>query len=93
MQTTTIARLKATLSQMLAAVKAGEEVVVTDRGTPIARIMPYRSPEADLDDLVREGQIRASTGDLPADFWTQQRPGDPDGRLLAALLEERETGR
>ena len=36
----TIATLKASLSERLAGVKAGEQVVVTDRGCPVAR--PFR---------------------------------------------------
>jgi hypothetical protein len=30
---------------------------------------------------------------LPPGFWTRPKPADPDGRLLQALLEERETTR
>ena len=40
MRTASIAQLQATLRACLAWVKAGEEVVVTERGTPIAKIVP-----------------------------------------------------
>ena len=90
---TTIATLKASLSEVLAGVKAGEEVVVTDRGRPVARIVPYASGGAELDDLVRSGQVRRSRGPLPPGFWAQPGPDDPEGLLLRALLEERETAR
>ena len=40
MKTTPVAQLKATLSEQLARVKAGEEIVVTERGRPIAKIVP-----------------------------------------------------
>lgn len=93
MLVTTIARLKASLSELLAGVKAGEEVLVTDRGRPVARIVPYESGGAELDDLVRTGQVRRSRGALPPGYWEQRRPDDPDGRLLRALLDEREAGR
>ncbi len=36
-----VAELKAHLSGYLAAVRAGDTVVVCDRSTPIARILPY----------------------------------------------------
>jgi prevent-host-death family protein len=36
-----IAELKAGLSAYLAAVRNGEEVIVCDRATPVARLMPY----------------------------------------------------
>jgi len=93
MVVTTIATLKASLSEILAGVKAGEEVIVTDRGRPVARIVPYQEGGAELDDLVRTGQVRPSRGRLPSGFWEQHRPADPDGLLLQALLDERETGR
>ena len=93
MVVTTIVTLKASLSELLAGVKAGEEVVVTDRGRPVARIVPYDPGGAELDDLVRCGHVRRSQGSLPAGFWEQPGPSDAEGRLLAALLAERESGR
>ena len=90
---TTIATLKASLSELLAGVKAGEEVIVTDRGRPVARIVPYSSGGRELDDLVRTGQVRPSRGPLPADFWARSAPADDEGHLLEALLEERRAGR
>ena len=39
-----VAQLKAHLSEYLAAVRAGDTVVVCDRSTPIARIFPYDEP-------------------------------------------------
>jgi prevent-host-death family protein len=90
---TSIASLKASLSEFLAGVKAGQEVVVTDRGRPVARILPYDPGGAELDDLVRAGRVRRSRRPLPPGFWTQPRPADPEGRLLGALLDEREADR
>ena len=43
MKSVNIARLKAELARYLRAVKDGEEVIVLDRQTPIARIVPYRA--------------------------------------------------
>ena len=93
MVVTTIATLKASLSELLAGVKAGDEVIVTDRGRPVARIVPYASGGAELDELVRAGQVRRSRGSLPPGFWERPRPTDPEGLLLQALLDERESGR
>lgn len=45
MDTAAVSRLKARLSEYLAKVKAGEEVVVTERGRPVARIVPVESGE------------------------------------------------
>jgi prevent-host-death family protein len=44
MRTVRIAELKDHLSEHLRAVEAGDEVVVTDRDRPIARIVPVLSP-------------------------------------------------
>lgn len=93
MYVTTIAKLKASLSELLASVRAGEEVVVTDRGRPVARIVPYEPSGSELDDLVRAGAVRRAQRALPDGFWEQPAHADPEGRLLGALLEERETGR
>jgi prevent-host-death family protein len=89
----TVATLKASLSEYLAGVKAGEEVIVTEHGRPVARIVPYEPGGAELDDLVRTGRVRRSRSHLPPDFWIKPRPDDVGGRLLQALLEERETAR
>ena len=60
MKTASISRLKATLSAYIASVKGGEEVVVTDRGKPVARIVPVGSEVGGdrIRDLVARGVIR-----------------------------------
>ena len=40
METATVVRLKSQLSRYLRRVKAGEDVIVTERGVPIARLVP-----------------------------------------------------
>lgn len=40
MKTTTVADAKSHLSALLAEVEAGEEVVITRRGKPVARLVP-----------------------------------------------------
>ncbi len=40
MKSASVSKLKATLSACLAWVKAGEEVMITERGKPIAKIIP-----------------------------------------------------
>lgn len=97
MKSATVSRLKATLSEHLARVKAGEEVIVTERGKPIARIVPLArdasavSPQ--LLDLARAGLVRIGSGRLPNGFWKMPRPADRRGAALKALLEERAEGR
>ena len=94
METAPVVRLKSQLSHDLRRVKAGEEVVVTERGVPIARLVPVGTRTSDLDDLrdlERQGLIRLGSGRLPKDFWKLRRPRDPEGRVRKALLEERES--
>jgi len=90
-----ISELKAKLSQFLDLVRQGEEVIVTDRGRPVARIGPLRGTTGDdarLQMLVRTGRVRPPVG-VRVDPVRLERPADPAGRSLAALLEERERGR
>jgi prevent-host-death family protein len=47
MKTAAVSALKASLSEYLAGVKAGEEIIVTDRGKPIAKLMPLQPGEMD----------------------------------------------
>lgn len=97
MKTTPVSELKATLSEQLAKVKAGEEIVVTERGKPIAKIVPLSSEatglSAHMSELARNGLIRLGPRKIPKDFWKLPRPIDKRGRALKALVEEREQGR
>jgi prevent-host-death family protein len=70
-----IAELKALLSETLSRVKAGEEVVVTEHGRPIARIMPLSTatPAAATQELVRSGLVRAPEKPLDETFWKLPR--------------------
>ena len=51
-----IRELRAGLSRFIKLAQAGEEIVVTDRGRPVARIVPV-SGERKLDRLIREGVV------------------------------------
>jgi prevent-host-death family protein len=45
MQAISLAHAKAHLSEILNAVEAGEEVVITRHGRPIARVIPANAPK------------------------------------------------
>ena len=56
-----IRELRANLSRLLDAVKEGREIVVTDRGKPVARLVPL--PEDDpLERLISLGWATRGTG-------------------------------
>ncbi len=104
-RTAMVSELKASLSQYLARVKAGDEVVVTERGTPIAKLVPIppggggRGGDEDdpqwarLRQMAAQGLVTLGTGKIPDEFWELPRPEDPEGLVLKGLLEDRETGR
>lgn len=97
MKSAAVSKLKASLSEYLVRVKAGEEVLVTERGKPIAKIVPISNEMSDIPphllDLARAGLVRLGSGRLPKGFWKMPRPKDPGGAGLKALLEERAEGR
>ncbi len=90
-----ISELKAKLSSYLDKVKAGQEVVVTDRGRPVARLVPYdegRKRDPDIERLARAGLIRLGRGRLRDELLQPSPVKDPEGKVRQALLEEREEG-
>lgn len=97
MKTASVSKLKATLSQYLSRVKAGEEVIVTERGKPIAKITPLTPGDSatspHLWELARAGLVRLGADRLPDGFWRLPRPRDPRGAGVQALLDERAEGR
>ena|SRR5688572_14998934 len=93
MKRASVAELKARLSEFLAAARRGEDVIVTDRGKPVARLTGLIGAEQYSEKLqiaIRGGVIRPPAAELPLDFFTRPRPQDPEGKALQALLEERE---
>lgn len=101
MESAGVADLKARLSEYLSRVRAGEEVVVTDRGVPVARLVPVgagaalgdEAEAARLRAMEREGLVSLGSGKLPEKFFEKEHPADPEGLLRSAVLEEREEGR
>ena len=95
MKTAPVSDLKAHLSDYLKHVKAGEEVIITERGKAIARVIPFTRSgptPAEREEMILAGLLRPARRKLPADFWDRPRAQDPEGAVLKALLEEREEG-
>ncbi len=93
-----VAQIKAHFSEFLARVRAGEEIIVTDHGRPVARLAPldgnhHLASNEHLAELERAGIIRIGESLIPPGFWTAERHADPDATLMRALLEERAEGR
>ena len=91
MRIVNIAALKNQLSRYLDEVRRGNEVLVRDRKTPIARIVPLaRDPETEEAALVAAGQLRLPEAALPASFWSMPAPRVPMRRIVAAVNAERD---
>jgi prevent-host-death family protein len=56
-----IRELKNGLSKYIERVRAGEEVIVTDRGRPVARLSSVDATDVRLAELVAAGIVRAPT--------------------------------
>ena len=96
MKTTAVADLRARLSEYLLLVKAGEEILITERNVPVAKIIPVAELGSELEslrDLERQGLLRLGSGRLPKGFWEMPRGKDPRGSVRGAAQEERERGR
>lgn len=59
MATAGIRELRDHLSRYLERVQGGEELTVTDRGRPVARLVPLSQPVI-LDQLIAEGVVEAA---------------------------------
>ena len=91
-----ISTLKSKLSDYVKLVRKGEEVLVTDRGLPVARLVPLDSTNwvnAHMKELIERGLAKPPVAKLPKDIWKRPRPADPEGLGVKAILEERREGR
>jgi prevent-host-death family protein len=80
-------------SKAIKAVKGGKEVVLTERGKPIAVIKPLPEPdavEAALDRLVSAGLLRRATkrGPMPPRKPRRVR-GEPLSKTISDMRDER----
>ena len=81
-----IRELKQNASAVLRRVAGGEVVEVTDRGRPIARLVPIPREESIVDRLVAEGKATPANGDL-AELPPPIRP-KPGRPLPSEILAE-----
>lgn len=97
MKNRSISETKNCLSALIDEVKQGEEILITDRGKPVAKLVPAVSdPDAPgrLDRLERLGLVVRGSKPVDLPLLTSPPPGPPRGKsAVAILLEEREAGR
>jgi prevent-host-death family protein len=88
-----IADLKTNLGAHLARVRSGEEILIRDRSTTIAKIVPFAvTDEVSADEvaLAAAGKVRLPTRRLPASFWKTSGPRVATDRALEILREDRD---
>ncbi|MGH3039073.1 MAG: type II toxin-antitoxin system Phd/YefM family antitoxin [Gaiellaceae bacterium] len=97
MLTVSVTEAKNKLSALLARVKAGETVVITERGIPVARVEPAvpsssEDDEARLARLERKGIIKRAKRPLSRELLETRPPAGTGKSIVDTLLEEREEG-
>ncbi|WP_373545680.1 type II toxin-antitoxin system Phd/YefM family antitoxin [Chamaesiphon sp.] len=81
METVNIHQAKTQLSRLLSCVELGEEIVISNRGVPVAKLVPLKQSKPRLQSLGRDRGLFT----VPADF-DEPLPAD----LLAAFEGESE---
>lgn len=90
MKHVSISDAKTQLTKLLPAVEAGERVVITRHGKPVAEIVPHTPKKGGLDldrvpELIKQMGLSGKPIDIPADFddplpdefWNFDNPNDP----------------
>ena len=97
MKRATITEAKNGLSALIDRVRAGESILILDRGRPVARLEPAvqaDDPTGRLARLARAGLVRLPTAAPPLGLLTRRRPKlAPGVSIVEAVLEERREGR
>lgn len=90
--TTNVVQLKSRLSEYLRRVKAGAELVITERGVPVAKLVPLDAAERRTTRRLRlskTGIVRPGRGKLPKLLQTPPSGAGVGHEVLGALLAER----
>jgi len=84
-----IRELRQNASAWIAKVRAGATIQITDRGRPVARLVPLTSAEQARDTLIAEGQL------IPATAPRARLSMDDlvEGLSLSPILEEQRADR
>jgi len=96
MKSATITEAKNGLSALLDLVRAGESILITDRGVPVARIEPVSledDPDGRLARLVRAGIVRPPLRQPTPGLLESPPPAlSRDVDVVQMLIEERRSG-
>ena len=95
MRTVNIAKLKDELSKYVTFAKSGEEVVIRDRNLPVAKLVPFSSPDADGEELklAAAGKLRLPEMQLNIRALLKVQTGRVKGnKAIQAIIAERDEG-
>jgi prevent-host-death family protein len=94
MKSVNIAELKNKLSAYLNEVRAGRELVIRDRNTPIARLIPIDPDSLDDDEelaaLAAAGIVRIGGGEIDNDFWKLPAPRVDNAEISRVIDADRD---
>ena len=94
MRTTNIAELKNNLSSFLSDVKRGEEILISDRNQPIAKIVPLHNTadfSAEELALAAAGILRLpEESEVSESFLKEKRPDLKSETTIKAVTSERD---
>jgi prevent-host-death family protein len=97
MTTASVSEAKNQLSALLKLVQAGQSVVITDRGVPVARLEPVRlgpGVPARMIALAQQGLVRLPSREPDASWLDLPRVQVTEGPAPSAMLiEDRREGR
>ena len=97
MKTATITEAKNGLSSLIDQVRAGESILITDRGLAVARLEPIATtpdPTGRLQRLERAGVIRIGSATSPLERLRRPAPRLPaSASAVQAVIDERRSGR
>jgi prevent-host-death family protein len=97
MKSVSVSEAKNTLSALLRKVRGGRTITITDRGVPVARLVPpspYGGLPASVQELANRGLLHLPDRLLTSE-WADGLPLPKLGgkaSVLRALLDERESG-
>lgn len=74
---------KINLSKVMKKVKEGQEVIITERGKPIGRIIPFSQKKLSLEDRIRILEEQGLTDPLPKNSLRRLPPPLPAPEGLA----------
>jgi len=87
-QSVGVRELKSSLSEHLRRVSAGESIVVTDRGKPVARLVPPDLPDG-IVRMLREGSLRWSGRKPDFTNFSPIQLNGPGKSVSDILIEDR----